>query len=628
MEPTEGADGHVVDLGIDGVEDAIEIGRGGFGVVYKATETELGRSVAVKVLSNEVDEQARNRFDRERRAMGALSGHPHIVNVFHTGVSASGSPYIVMEYLSGGTMTDQLRRNGAVPWADTLVIGVQLASALETAHRAGVLHRDVKPSNVLLDAHDTAKLGDFGIARLHGGPETKSAMITASIAHAPPEVISGQRPDARSDVYSLASTMFQLLTGTPAFSRATDESLVPMFARIASEPIPNLRASGTPDAVADVMEKAMAKLPDQRFATAIEFGRALNRCQQRLGMTPTPLMVEGEPSLPQPNRAAATTTIQRPTAAPAPTPPRQPAPTPAPTSAPTPQSPPSFPAPEPHPRQVGPAPTPVHASLTPPQPATNTNLLIGGGIAAAIILLAGVLAFNGLRDNSTDSANSSTTTEQNQLADIGEATTTTTAPTTTTTIETTTTVEPTTTLPPPPPRPFFAANLPLLPEAEIYDDYRRVTPLSSGFEFRAPRSWGNQQNLDEQVFVSPFVNLPEGDNRAIGGVFVSASKGFGVFDGPGFLALLKESLETQDECTTVDTIDYELPLYSGLLEVLSCEDQGGPYAAMILVTSNQERDVYLISAGEAVSEADLLAVESSFQSIRILDKSLLPDFSQ
>lgn len=281
-------------VAIPGVVDATEIGRGGFGVVYRATETDLGREVAVKVLTGELDERTRTRFERERRAMGALSSHPNIITIFRSGVAEDAGLYLVMEYLPGGSLAEQISQSGPTAWQDTLRIGVELCGALESAHRAGVLHRDVKPGNIIMDSLGRAKLGDFGIARLDGSPETKSAVITASVAHAPPEVIAGEKPDERSDVYSLASTLFEVASGSPAFVRPTDESMIPMFARIVHEPTPDLRQNGVPDAMASVLERGMAKRADQRFRSAGEFGAALIDVQRRLGLAETRLWIDGE----------------------------------------------------------------------------------------------------------------------------------------------------------------------------------------------------------------------------------------------------------------------------------------------------------------------------------------------
>src|SRR5690349_9022008 len=253
-------DSRSVDLDIEGLEDPVEIGVGGFATVFKAYQPAFRRTVAVKVLATlNLDDAARERFERECQAMGSLSEHPNIVTVYGAGFTNSGRPYLVMAYLPGGSFQDRIDREGGVPWQDATLAGVHLAGALETAHRAQIVHRDIKPGNVLVSTYGDAQLTDFGIARISGGHETRSGVITASMAHAPPEVLDGQRPTIAADVYSLGSTIFELMHGTPAFSSASDESMVPMLRRILTDPPPDLRPRGVPDAVCQVIERAMAK---------------------------------------------------------------------------------------------------------------------------------------------------------------------------------------------------------------------------------------------------------------------------------------------------------------------------------------------------------------------------------
>jgi serine/threonine-protein kinase PknK len=286
------------ELGITGIFDAEEIGRGGFGVVYKARQPSLHRTVAVKLVASGVlDERTKERFERELQAMGTLSGHPNIVTVFDSGFTTDNRPFIVMDYMSGGSVADRLAR-GPIPWQEAVQIGIKVAAALEAAHRAGVLHRDIKPENVLISSYGEAKLGDFGIARVQGGPETRTGLVTASMSHASPEILSGARPSVASDLYALGSTMHTILAGTPPFYRDTDESLVPMITRIATENSPDLRPRGVPDSVCRVVEKALSKDPLQRHHSAAEFGRELQQAQIAAGLVPTELLIElgGEPS--------------------------------------------------------------------------------------------------------------------------------------------------------------------------------------------------------------------------------------------------------------------------------------------------------------------------------------------
>jgi serine/threonine protein kinase len=262
-------------LRLPGFEQLEEIGRGGFGIVYRARQPALDRAVAIKVLVGALfDDRAQERFERERRSMGALSSHPAIVTIFESGLTDTGVPYIVMEFMEGGSLADRLVREGPMPVAEACLIGARVADALEMAHRSGVVHRDVKPDNILLSSFGEPKLTDFGIASLMDATGTKSSGITASIAHAPPEVLEGRRATARSDVYSLASTIFALIAGQPAFTRPTDEGMTPVIARILTESPPDLRPD-VPSPVCEVLEQGLAKDPDARYASAADFAKAL-----------------------------------------------------------------------------------------------------------------------------------------------------------------------------------------------------------------------------------------------------------------------------------------------------------------------------------------------------------------
>ncbi len=159
-------------------------------------------------------EQTRKRFERECRAMAALADHPNIVSIFEHGIAEeSRRPFIVMEYVSGGS----LAARGVIEWERALEIGVKLCGALETAHRAGILHRDLKPENVLVSAFGQVMLADFGVAKVQDSSETPTGNITASILHAAPELLTGQRPEIATDVYSLASTIYSLHPGPGTF---------------------------------------------------------------------------------------------------------------------------------------------------------------------------------------------------------------------------------------------------------------------------------------------------------------------------------------------------------------------------------------------------------------------------
>jgi serine/threonine protein kinase len=257
-------------LGLPGFEVLEIVGRGGFGVVYKARQVDFDRLVAVKVLIGEFDERARSRFDRERKALGALSSHPNIVQVYASGRMDDGNPYLVMEFATGGSLADRMTREGPVPWREAGGVGVKIAVALSAAHERGVLHRDVKPENVLFATFGEPMLADFGIAQVVGQTATGTGIITASVQHAAPEVLNGLRPTEASDQYALASTIHAAIAGRAPFVRDTDESLIPMIARISTEAPPDLRAQGVPDGVCAALERALAKDPKDRYQTVDE----------------------------------------------------------------------------------------------------------------------------------------------------------------------------------------------------------------------------------------------------------------------------------------------------------------------------------------------------------------------
>ena len=169
-----------------GFDDVAEIGRGGFGIVYRCVQPMLDRTVAVKVLTSDLDADNLDRFMREQRAMGRLSGHPHIVQIHEIGATASGRPVIVMPFHAKDSLEALIRKHGPLNWREMLTIGVKLAGALDAAHRVGTLHRDVKPANILLSDYGKPQLTDFGIARIAGGFETATGLITGSPAFTAP----------------------------------------------------------------------------------------------------------------------------------------------------------------------------------------------------------------------------------------------------------------------------------------------------------------------------------------------------------------------------------------------------------------------------------------------------------
>ena len=253
------------------------IASGGMGEIFVAEDEVLGRKVAIKILSDRFarDEAVRRRFTREALAAARLSGHSHIVTIFDVGES-EGRPFIVMEYLSGGTLSDRARRSRVDP-DDAIRWLKQAADALDEAHRRGIVHRDVKPANLLLDERGDLHVGDFGIARVVD--ETTTGMTIAgtvlgTAGYLAPEQARGEPATPASDIYSLGVVAYELLTGGRPFEggSATAEAAAHIH-----EPVPpaSERIVGLPRRVDAVFERVLAKNPAHRYASARDFVRAL-----------------------------------------------------------------------------------------------------------------------------------------------------------------------------------------------------------------------------------------------------------------------------------------------------------------------------------------------------------------
>ena len=274
------------ELAAAGFTEAVEVGRGGGGVVFRCFQPSLGRRVAIKVLGSDLDEDDRERFLREGYAMGALSGHPNIANILQVGVTNNNRPFIVMPLSTMGSLADRVRREGRIPWPDVLKTGVKLCGALETAHRTGTLHRDIKPANVLVNDYGEPQLSDFGTARIAGGYKTETGFFTGTLSYTAPEVLAGSAPTAAADVYSLGATLYALIAGGPPHERKADEDLIAHYMRITSTPVPDLRPQGIPADVCAAIEKALSREPGDRYPSAADFGSELQLAQRHNGLTP------------------------------------------------------------------------------------------------------------------------------------------------------------------------------------------------------------------------------------------------------------------------------------------------------------------------------------------------------
>lgn len=289
--PESGA-GPGIPLGIAGCTDAVEVGRGGFGVVYRARQADYSRWVAVKVLATDWAGPSRARFERELRTLGRLSDHPHIVTLHQAGRTAGGNPYLLMAYEEGGSLGDRLRAGTAGDWRAAVAGGIAVAGALETAHRAGILHRDVKPENILISGYGEPKLADFGQARPCAERTGARATITASVLHTAPEVLRGEPASVAADVYALASTVLHWIRGTPPFTPGDGESVESLLRRIAADPVPDLRPLGVPGEVCAALERALAKDPARRPASVAEFAGELRAAQVAAGLPAAPFVLD------------------------------------------------------------------------------------------------------------------------------------------------------------------------------------------------------------------------------------------------------------------------------------------------------------------------------------------------
>ncbi|WP_370418174.1 serine/threonine-protein kinase [Streptomyces sp. QH1-20] len=268
-----------------------EIGRGGMAVVYRAQDLRLGRTVALKLLAPELarNDTFRQRFAHESRVAAAID-HPNIVPVFEAG-ETEGVLFIAMRYVAGQDLRAMLDRTGRLPVVDACRIGLQVASALDAAHAHDLVHRDVKPGNILVaegtdsDHPEHVYLTDFGLTKksLSLTGFTTVGQFVGTLDYVAPEQISGKPVDGRCDVYSLACVVYEMLTGGPPFQRDDDMALLWAHQNDPPPPVSEHRPDLTP-AVDDVLMKALAKAPEDRYDTCLRFVSALRRAGT--GMVP------------------------------------------------------------------------------------------------------------------------------------------------------------------------------------------------------------------------------------------------------------------------------------------------------------------------------------------------------
>ena len=254
-----------------------EIGRGGMARVYRATDTILGRSVALKVLAPQLasDPEFSARFRREGKIVAALQ-HPHIVTLFDVGES-EGIQYLAMEFIDGRSMYAVIRERGALPGELVAVVIRAVASALDYAHARGAVHRDIKPQNILIDHNGRILLTDFGISVStddESGRLTKTGLFMGTPEYMSPEQVSGENVDYRTDLYSLAISAYEMFTGEVPFIGNTPELIVAHAQKIA--PLLPADQHGLPEALVPVIAKALAKNPDDRYQSGLELSQAID----------------------------------------------------------------------------------------------------------------------------------------------------------------------------------------------------------------------------------------------------------------------------------------------------------------------------------------------------------------
>jgi serine/threonine protein kinase len=252
-----------------------EAGRGGMGVVYVATHLALNRRVALKLIAPDLASDAgfRERFKQESMTAASID-HPNVISIFHAG-EEDGKLYVTMRYVEGTDLRAMIARDGKIPPRQAAEIVSQVAAALDAAHQHGLVHRDVKPANILIGEAGHAYLTDFGLTK-HAGSRsglTKTGMFVGTLDYIAPEQLQGGPVDARVDVYALGCVLYQTLTGVVPFPRDTEPAKI--WAHMQEEP-PSMVAShpDVPGQFEQVVRRAMAKKPEDRYPSAGDLGRA------------------------------------------------------------------------------------------------------------------------------------------------------------------------------------------------------------------------------------------------------------------------------------------------------------------------------------------------------------------
>jgi serine/threonine-protein kinase len=286
-----------------------ELGRGAMGVVYKATDTALERTVAVKTVNMSLErdgaEKYEARFYQEARAAGSLN-HPNIVTVYDVGKEGNVA-YMAMEFIEGAELRSLLGEGRALPVSQAVSIAAQVAEGLAYAHQHGVVHRDIKPANIMVLSDGPVKITDFGIARMRANTDelTQSGMMLGSPKYMSPEQVIGKRADHRSDIFSLGVILYEMLTGSAPFSGENVTALMYQIVNFAPA-APSAVNPAVPELLNFIVAKTLAKPLEERYQSAQELANDLRNCERQIA-TPTattqPLRPLGLASGPQPELA-------------------------------------------------------------------------------------------------------------------------------------------------------------------------------------------------------------------------------------------------------------------------------------------------------------------------------------
>lgn len=268
------------------------VGSGGSATVYEAFDTVVQRRVAIKVLHRQVhNDRDKALFDREVVALGRVSTHPNAISVFGSGVTSAGQPFVVMEFATNGTFAGRLRSEGQLDVATLLEVGIQVGCVVATAHGRGVIHGDLKPSNVLIGDFGQPLLGDFGVASVADLDLTAPSSPGHTVQFAAPDILNGGSLTEASDVYSLGATLFAFANGHAPHAASTAAQTIRNIVDAAEAPDPGPEL---PECVRTCIRAAMAPRAGERTATARDLVEELQRCQRHLSLESTPLTIQSD----------------------------------------------------------------------------------------------------------------------------------------------------------------------------------------------------------------------------------------------------------------------------------------------------------------------------------------------